>query len=236
MSPVSCSWIRGRRACRPVGWRHCRRSPPTSRMRWPASARSSRSSRPTRRSTTSISIADERRAGDRGAGCPRAAVRRSPGHRAERRLASTMAGPRCRRTWPRPSATSGTPASRNWPMSRRRDRSSRCPTSGTTSRSRIRRWSSQPSSRSWRRSSRHSDSAWNGDGPPGGIRTPDLLIRSQTLYPLSYGRTRPDDTASVARSGTSWRSSHSPGSSRGRMQAATPSRAMTSAGMGWDRK
>ena len=27
-----------------------------------------------------------------------------------------------------------------------------------------------------------------GDGAPGGIRTPDLLIRSQLLYPLSYGR------------------------------------------------
>ena len=27
------------------------------------------------------------------------------------------------------------------------------------------------------------------DGTPGGIRTPDLLIRSQTLYPLSYRRT-----------------------------------------------
>ena len=26
------------------------------------------------------------------------------------------------------------------------------------------------------------------DGAPGGIRTPDLLIRSQLLYPLSYGR------------------------------------------------
>ena len=26
-------------------------------------------------------------------------------------------------------------------------------------------------------------------GAPGGIRTPDLLIRSQLLYPLSYGRT-----------------------------------------------
>ena len=25
-------------------------------------------------------------------------------------------------------------------------------------------------------------------GAPGGIRTPDLLIRSQLLYPLSYGR------------------------------------------------
>ena len=31
---------------------------------------------------------------------------------------------------------------------------------------------------------------WCGreDGAPGGIRTPDLLIRSQLLYPLSYGR------------------------------------------------
>ena len=26
-------------------------------------------------------------------------------------------------------------------------------------------------------------------GAPGGIRTPNLLIRSQMLYPLSYGRT-----------------------------------------------
>ena len=26
-------------------------------------------------------------------------------------------------------------------------------------------------------------------GAPGGIRTPDPLIRSQMLYPLSYGRT-----------------------------------------------
>ena len=26
-------------------------------------------------------------------------------------------------------------------------------------------------------------------GTPGGIRTPNLLIRSQMLYPLSYGRT-----------------------------------------------
>ena len=25
-------------------------------------------------------------------------------------------------------------------------------------------------------------------GTPGGIRTPNLLIRSQMLYPLSYGR------------------------------------------------
>lgn len=25
---------------------------------------------------------------------------------------------------------------------------------------------------------------------PGGIRTPNLLIRSQMLYPLSYGRNR----------------------------------------------
>ena len=28
-------------------------------------------------------------------------------------------------------------------------------------------------------------------GAPGGIRTPDLLIRSQLLYPLSYGRVAP---------------------------------------------
>ena len=27
-------------------------------------------------------------------------------------------------------------------------------------------------------------------GAPGGIRTPNLLIRSQMLYPLSYGRIR----------------------------------------------
>ena len=27
-------------------------------------------------------------------------------------------------------------------------------------------------------------------GTPGGIRTPNLLIRSQMLYPLSYGRKR----------------------------------------------
>ena len=26
-------------------------------------------------------------------------------------------------------------------------------------------------------------------GTPGGIRTPDPLVRSQMLYPLSYGRT-----------------------------------------------
>jgi hypothetical protein len=31
-------------------------------------------------------------------------------------------------------------------------------------------------------------------GAPGGIRTPDLLIRSQSLYPLSYGRAMADDT------------------------------------------
>ncbi len=28
-------------------------------------------------------------------------------------------------------------------------------------------------------------------GAPEGIRTPNLLIRSQMLYPLSYGRSRP---------------------------------------------
>ena len=27
------------------------------------------------------------------------------------------------------------------------------------------------------------------DGAPGASRTPDLLVRSQLLYPLSYGRT-----------------------------------------------
>ncbi len=27
-------------------------------------------------------------------------------------------------------------------------------------------------------------------GAPGGNRTPNLLVRSQTLYPLSYGRLR----------------------------------------------
>ena len=33
------------------------------------------------------------------------------------------------------------------------------------------------------------DHAYMLCGAPGGIRTPDLLIRSQLLYPLSYGRT-----------------------------------------------
>jgi len=28
------------------------------------------------------------------------------------------------------------------------------------------------------------------NGVPGGTRTPNLLVRSQTLYPLSYGYTR----------------------------------------------
>ena len=32
------------------------------------------------------------------------------------------------------------------------------------------------------------DVATHDNGAPGGIRTPDLLIRSQLLYPLSYGR------------------------------------------------
>ena len=36
--------------------------------------------------------------------------------------------------------------------------------------------------------------------------------------------------------GTIWRSSHSPGSSRGRMSAARPSRTATSGGIGCDRK
>jgi hypothetical protein len=34
-------------------------------------------------------------------------------------------------------------------------------------------------------------------GAPGGNRTPNLLVRSQTLYPLSYGRS---DTAYPGRS------------------------------------
>ena len=29
---------------------------------------------------------------------------------------------------------------------------------------------------------------WIASGAPEGIRTPNLLIRSQMLYPLSYGR------------------------------------------------
>ena len=35
---------------------------------------------------------------------------------------------------------------------------------------------------------------WGNAGAPEGIRTPNLLIRSQVLYPLSYGR--PAETAS----------------------------------------
>ena len=35
---------------------------------------------------------------------------------------------------------------------------------------------------------------WENAGAPEGIRTPNLLIRSQVLYPLSYGR--PAETAS----------------------------------------
>ena len=42
----------------------------------------------------------------------------------------------------------------------------------------------------------YSRSKW-GVGAPGGIRTPDHLIRSQVLYPLSYGRA----AASESRSG-----------------------------------
>ncbi len=30
--------------------------------------------------------------------------------------------------------------------------------------------------------------SWGFSCAPGGIRTPNLLIRSQMLYPLSYGR------------------------------------------------
>ena len=35
--------------------------------------------------------------------------------------------------------------------------------------------------------------ATDDNGAPGGIRTPNLLIRSQMLYPLSYGRGGGDD-------------------------------------------
>jgi hypothetical protein len=34
-----------------------------------------------------------------------------------------------------------------------------------------------------------------GQGAPEGIRTPNLLIRSQMLYPLSYGRPLPGGNA-----------------------------------------
>ena len=34
---------------------------------------------------------------------------------------------------------------------------------------------------------------------PGGIRTPNLLIRNQMLYPLSYGRTRCEPAGSPGR-------------------------------------
>jgi hypothetical protein len=33
---------------------------------------------------------------------------------------------------------------------------------------------------------------------PGGIRTPNLLIRSQMLYPLSYGRSVENNLISIA--------------------------------------
>jgi hypothetical protein len=39
---------------------------------------------------------------------------------------------------------------------------------------------------------------WSDAGSaPEGIRTPNLLIRSQTLYPLSYGRTFQNRVKSV---------------------------------------
>ena len=34
---------------------------------------------------------------------------------------------------------------------------------------------------------------------PGGTRTPNLLIRSQKLYPLSYGRQLPKDSVTIYR-------------------------------------
>ncbi len=36
-------------------------------------------------------------------------------------------------------------------------------------------------------------------GAPEGIRTPNLLIRSQMLYPLSYGRMAANDRRAVYR-------------------------------------
>ena len=39
-------------------------------------------------------------------------------------------------------------------------------------------------------------------GTPGGIRTPNLLIRSQMLYPLSYGRKATPAGAEVSLAGT----------------------------------
>jgi hypothetical protein len=40
-------------------------------------------------------------------------------------------------------------------------------------------------------------STWGNVGAPEGIRTPNLLIRSQMLYPLSYGRVVANDRPSV---------------------------------------
>jgi hypothetical protein len=37
---------------------------------------------------------------------------------------------------------------------------------------------------------------------PEGIRTPNLLIRSQMLYPLSYGRMLPRSTTATGATGT----------------------------------
>src|SRR5450759_2095656 len=45
-----------------------------------------------------------------------------------------------------------------------------------------------------------SRSNWRDLGAPGGIRTPDRLIRSQMLYPLSYGRAEEQRSADGCRS------------------------------------
>ena len=42
--------------------------------------------------------------------------------------------------------------------------------------------------RRWIREATDDDVSGNSSGAPGGIRTPNLLIRSQMLYPLSHGR------------------------------------------------
>ena len=43
---------------------------------------------------------------------------------------------------------------------------------------------------------------------PVGIRTPNLLIRSQMLYPLSYGRLRPRERARKCNGGFGMHSGH----------------------------
>jgi hypothetical protein len=43
-----------------------------------------------------------------------------------------------------------------------------------------------------------------GESAPGEIRTPNLLIRSQMLYPLSYGRMRPGGSAAWSLAGAAF--------------------------------